>query len=316
MRQPVSSTDLAPRFISLKDLAVTTSMSVFYLLLSKILVGFKTEQWVLVILFNVLYYLSSASRKFIVGFSVFIVYWIIFDSMKAFPNYRFNTVHIQGLYDAEKYLFGITNGGEIITPNEYWILHSSQFLDIVTGFFYLCWVPVPLAFAIYMYFRNREQFLHFSFTFLVVNMVGFVIYYTYPAAPPWYVRQYGYVFHSFTPGNTAGLHRFDDFFGIKLFDSLYSKSSNVFAAMPSLHSAYPLIVLYYGLKNKLGWINVLFTVVVLGIFFSAVYTTHHYILDVIAGVFTAFTGIFIFNWLAEHKGPFRSLLQKMTAMIR
>ncbi|MDQ6257861.1 hypothetical protein NO275_08405, partial [Campylobacter jejuni] len=80
-----------------------------------------------------------------------------------------------------------------------------------------------------------------------------VIYYVYPAAPPWYVQLHGFDFLASTPGNTGGLERFDAFFGVDIFHSLYSKSSNVFAAMPSLHSSYPLIVLFYGIKYRLGW---------------------------------------------------------------
>lgn len=316
MPQPVSNTGVAVRFVTPKDLLVTTAISLAYLLLSRWLIGFKTEQLVLVIIFNTLYYLSSSTRKFITGFSIFIIYWIIFDYMKALPNYRFAAVHIQDLYDAEEYLFGINTGSDLITPNEYWLLHSSDFLNVLTGVFYLCWIPVPLLFAAYMFFRNRDQFLRFALTFVVVNLVGFVIYYTYPAAPPWYIRHYGSVFHPFTPGNTAGLQRFDQYFGIKVFHSLYAKSSNVFAAMPSLHSSYPIIVLYYGLKNKLGLINVIFAIITLGIFFAAVYNTHHYILDVVAGIFTAFAGIFIFNRLAERNRYFRSFLDKFNEKIR
>jgi membrane-associated phospholipid phosphatase len=65
--------------------------------------------------------------------------------------------------------------------------------------------------------------------------------------------------------------------------------------MPSLHSAYPAIVLYYGLKNKLGWVNIIFAVIAAGIWFAAVYTSHHYILDVLAGILCAATGILSFK---------------------
>ncbi len=60
-----------------------------YLLLSIWLVGFKTDQLVLIAIFNAMYYSSGITRKFITGFSIFVVYWIIFDYMKAFPNYTF-----------------------------------------------------------------------------------------------------------------------------------------------------------------------------------------------------------------------------------
>ena len=221
--------------------------------------------------------------------------------MKAFPNYNYQEVNIQSLYETEKQWLGIQEAGKIITPNEYWAIHSNRFLDVLTGFFYLSWVPVPLGFAAFLFFKNRKWFLEFSLTFLFVNILGFIIYYVYPAAPPWYVQQYGFDFIAGTPGNTAGLHRFDAYFGVSVFKSLYEKSSNVFAAMPSLHSAYPLIVLYFGWRFRFTWINLFFATIMLGIWFSAVYTSHHYVLDVLAGITCAAIGIVIFSKLSQQK---------------
>ncbi len=296
--QRLSSLTTASLFTR-KDLLLTGALSVAYLLLSSFLIGFKSEQLILVALFNTLYYLSAATRKFITGFSIFMVFWIIFDYMKAFPNYHYNTVHIESLYQAEKKLFGIWQDGRLLTPNEYWSLHRYTLLDIVAGIFYLCWVPVPLAFAGFLFFKDRRQFLYFSLSFLLVNLIGFAFYYIYPAAPPWYVQQYGFDFIQGTPGNTAGLGAFDRIFHVGIFKALYAKSSNVFAAMPSLHAAYPLIVLYYGIKNRLGAVNLLFVLVMAGIWFSAVYSSHHYVLDVLAGIACSVTGIFLFKWLSE-----------------
>jgi membrane-associated phospholipid phosphatase len=292
-----------------KDILLTSIISLSYLLLSKVLIGFKPEQLVLVVIFNLLYYISFSTRKFITGFSVFMIFWIIFDYMKAFPNYLYNTVHIQSLYDAEKSLFGIHVNGQVLTPNEFWQHNTYTALDILSGIFYLCWVPVPLVFAGYLFFtKRREQFMYFALTFLFVNLIGFVGYYVYPAAPPWYVQLYGFKFNPHTPGNTAGLHRFDDFFHAGIFNALYAKSSNVFAAMPSLHSAYNLIVLYYGIKNRLGLINIFFGVVVVGIWFAAVYSNHHYILDVLAGISCAIIGIFAFNRFIVPNRSFQSMI--------
>lgn len=270
-----------------------------YLVLSFFLIGFKTDQLVLVGLFNGLYYLSAVTRKFILGFTVFIVFWIIFDYMKAFPNYEYNSVSIQALYQLEKALFGFMHQGVLVTPNEYWLINHTTILDILSGFFYLSWIPVPLAFAGYLFFYHKPAFFYFSLTFLLVNLIGFAIYYIYPAAPPWYVQQYGFDFIANTKGNTAGLSRFDAYFGVSIFKGLYEKSSNVFAAMPSLHSAYPVIVLYYGIKYKLGKINLLLGLIVLGIWFSAVYSSHHYVLDVLAGITCSILGIWLFQQMIK-----------------
>ncbi len=299
---------LDKRLVTTNNLILTFSISVLYLVVSILLVGFKSDQLVLIGIFNGLFYLTKHTRKFIIGFSIFIVYWILFDYMKAFPNYLFNSVHIADLYNHEKGIFGIHFNGRILTPNEYWKIHTTAFLDVLTGLFYLMWVPVPLAFAAYLFFKNKQQFLYFSLTFVLVNLLGFVVYYTYPAAPPWYIQEHGFAFLAHTPGNTAGLSRFDKFFDIHLFRSIYSKGSNVFAAMPSLHSSYPVIVLYYGLKNKVGKINIFFALVMLGIWFAAVYTSHHYLLDVLAGITCAVIGITLFNYIKETR-----LMKRFTA---
>lgn len=297
-----------------KDILITLSISVSYLLLSVLLIGFKTDQLVLILIFNTFYYAANITRKFILGFSIFIVYWILFDYMKAIPNYLFNSVSTEGLYNMEKSFFGISLNGLILTPNEYCRIHANAFSDIISGLFYLMWIPVPLVFAACLFFRNRKQFLYFSLTFVLVNLLGFVIYYLYPAAPPWYVQIYGFHFQADTPGNAAGLIRFDHYINTPVFQSLYSKSSNVFAAMPSLHSSYPLIVLYYGIKNKLRTANIFFAVVMFGIWFAAIYSGHHYVLDVVAGIICALIGIWLFNRLKENS-LVSSLINKMLGVI-
>jgi len=300
---------MPPRLFTARLIITMAAISAAYMLVSWLLIGYRPEQLFLVILCNVLFFASVATRNFVMAFSVFIVYWIIFDYMKAFPNYRYRPVHIESIYNAEKSVFGITTAsGNKITPNEYWQLHRYTGLDIIAGIFYLCWIPVPLMFGIYLYFKKRRQFFYFAFTFLLVNLLGFVVYYSYPAAPPWYVSNYGFDFNPNTPGNTAGLARFDALVHAGIFQSLYSKGSNVFAAMPSLHSSYPVIVFYYAVKNKVGYMNIIFATVMCGIWFAAVYTNHHYILDVIAGIVCAIAGIALFNVIRQKFFPEKETL--------
>jgi inositol phosphorylceramide synthase catalytic subunit len=301
--------------VTFRSVAVVSIISFAYLLFSAFLVDFKIDQVVLVLIFNCAFYLSAITRKFILGFSIFIVYWVIFDYMKAFPNYDYNTVHIADLYNFEKHLFGIHIQNKLLTPNEYWRINGTTFLDIITGIFYLCWIPVPLAFAAYLFFKNRRQFLLFSMTFVLVNFIGFIIYYLYPAAPPWYVQYHGFVFQPLKMGNTAGLVKFDNYFHAGIFKSIYAKGSNVFAAMPSLHSSYPVIVVYYAIKNRLGLMNIFFFTVMFGIWFSAVYLSHHYVLDVLAGITCATIGITLFNLLLK-TGWFSRFINNYESLVK
>ncbi|SDF64832.1 phosphatase PAP2 family protein [Mucilaginibacter sp. P25] len=301
--------------VNIRSIIIVSLLSIAYLAFSTFLIGYKPDELTLVVIFNVLFYASAITRKFILGFTIFIVYWIVFDYMKAFPNYNYNPVHIAELYNAEKHLFGIHFNGKLLTPNEYWLANSNTFIDVLSGLFYLCWIPVPLGFAAYLFFKNKKQFLNFSLTFVLVNILGFIVYYAYPAAPPWFVQYHGFHFIPLTMGNTAGLARFDAYFHAGVFKGIYTKGSNVFAAMPSLHSSYPVIVLYYGLKNKLGLANIFFAVVTVGIWFTAVYASHHYVLDVLAGITCAALGITLYNVLLKQFAGLRSALNKYERVI-
>ncbi len=297
-----------------KNLLVNTLISAAYLGINYWIGGPMTGHLLLVVLWFFLYYAHEKTRKFALGFSIFILYWIVYDAMRGLPNYEVSTVHIKQPYAIDKALFGITYHNVLLTPNEFFDLVHVKFLDILTGLFYLNWVPIPIAFAVYLYFKDKDIFAKFSLVFLLVNLFGFVIYYLYPEAPPWYVKLYGFHLHIGVPGNMAGFARFDKILGVSVFQALYAKNANVLAAMPSLHASYPVIVLYYAMKKKLGWFNVFFVIFLLGIWFSAVYSGHHYVIDVIAGALLAAVVIVFFEKLSK-RPPLRQALHRFVTLM-
>lgn len=272
---------------------------VAWLLVTWLFIGFRFEHSLLALLIAALFFLDPATRRVTVALIPFFLFGICYDWMNLLPNYQVNPVDIKELYLLEKTLFGIPAGNGItLTPNEYFAAHHSSFVDILAGFFYLCWVPVPVAFGLWLYFdKQRTEYLHFALVFLFVNLLGFALYYVHPAAPPWYVASYGYEFIPGTPGQVAGLGRFDEITGLGIFNALYARNANVFAAMPSLHSAYVLIAFIYSLRARCPmWIRIACGVICAGIWFTAVYTSHHYILDVLAGIGVTILGYILFEY--------------------
>ena len=297
-----------------KNITVNILLVAAYIIWNIIVEGLREEHYFLILLWVVSYYACEKSRRFITGFSIFIIYWIIYDSMRIIPNYEVSQVHIIEPYELEKALFGITANNTLLTPNEYFMLHNNHIFDFLSGMFYINWVPIPLAFGIYLYLKDKYLFTKFSLVFLLVNLVGFLIYYIYPAAPPWYVELYGFDLQIGVPGNSAGLSRFDEIIGIPVFENIYNKNANVLAAIPSLHAAYPVIVLYYGIKKRLGWINWFFVIFMFGIWFSAVYSNHHYIIDIIIGVIIALIALAFFEKLSQ-KAFFKTWIQNFIKKI-
>lgn len=125
--------------------------------------------------------------------------------------------------------------------------------------------------------------------------------------PPWYVELYGFQFNLNVPGNPAGFIHFDQIMGLRIFSSMYSKNANVFAAIPSLHAAYPLLTVLYGSLSKKCWLHFLFVVFTLFVWFSAVYSRHHYVLDVLAGGICALTAFFLYRYLSRRSSIERFL---------
>jgi inositol phosphorylceramide synthase catalytic subunit len=287
---------------------IALAVSVIYLVL---IYNYSTpgpEYYITIILFNFFIWINNETRRFMLALAVFVAFAMLYDIMKIFPNYLFNQVDIAEIYFFEKRFFGFVSEGILVTPNEYFQANHTLFLDLLSAFFYLNWMPVPLAFGLYLYFRNKRLYLNFALTFLLVNIIGFIGYYLYPAAPPWYVDLYGYELKAGIPGNSAGFERFDELIGVPVFGSLYSRNSNVFAAVPSLHCAYPLVVLYYGIVAKLGKPLLLLILFMTGIWFAAVYSGHHYVIDVILGVACALLGIIVYKVLFIDRSWYRKFL--------
>lgn len=245
-------------------------------------------------------------RAFLIILLPFAVFGLIYSMMNLLPNYEVNPIDTQGTYQLEKTLFPVIDSGtgEVLIPSEYFQAHHVAWLDILTGLFYLLWVPLPITYAVCQFFMGRERrALRFSVAFLFVNLVGFVGYYVHPAAPPWYVMQYGFVADVHTPGNVAGFAHFDELTGTQIFHSIYAKNANVFAAIPSLHAAYNPIALYYALRNRQHAWSWVLAFVSAGICFSAVYSSHHYIIDVTLGLLTTLFGLLFYEGLFMRFAP-------------
>jgi len=126
-----------------------------------------------------------------------------------------------------------------------------------------------------------------SIGFFILNTLGYITYYLYPAAPPWYADLNGLhplsshaVAH--TVPNAAGALAFDQWVGLEIFSKMYGMSADVFGAVPSLHIAYPALILTLALRTRRGvGISLVYFV---GMVFSAIYLNHHYIFDALWGV--------------------------------
>lgn len=286
-----------------KTLLLSVLLCLLYLVANTMFIGFSLPTCIVTLLLCLLFNMSASVRSLLMAFLPMIVFVVVYDFMRVYPNYLVNPIDTRGLYELEKALFGIGIPDGVVIPSEFFKQNHWAWVDLLAGIFYLCWVPLPIIYGLYLYFTGRRALcLRFNSAFLLVNLIGFVGYYIHPAAPPWYVMDYGFVPDHSVGGQMAGLARFDEMTGLGIFNMLYGKNANVFAAVPSLHSAYVPVALFYAFKTKpsLFWRSLL-AVVSVGIWFTAVYSGHHYIIDVLLGITCSVLGVTIFETIFKYK---------------
>lgn len=162
-------------------------------------------------------------------------------------------------------------------------------LDLLAAVPYLIHFPLPVLFIVYLYLNPRRRRHIFPMLWCAgwVNFLAVLFQFTFPTAPPWFVDSavFGENGNLVSVGNNeAGFERLDTLFGIKLFHSIYGASPVKFGAMPSLHVAWPAIILVCR-----PWFSTRFGVLhLVWISWAALYSNHHYGVDAIAGIALAF----------------------------
>jgi membrane-associated phospholipid phosphatase len=246
--------------------------------------GGLTRDHILLGMLGLLDVYNEKTRLFLRTFLPFIATGAIFDSMRYFYwDAIEGRVHVADPYLFDRAWFGV--GGR--TLNEYFVDHHWAIADLASGFAYLTFVAEYLGLAMLLFLRDQvPRAATFARCFLVVNMMGFVTYFIYPAAPPWYVSEHGFgpALRNVQP-SAAAAHRFDLLLGTRWFDEVYGHGVDVFGAIPSLHSAYPIIAAVLAFRmRELRWARWPAAAFAALMWFSAVYLQHHYVIDVVMGV--------------------------------
>ena len=179
-------------------------------------------------------------------------------------------------------------------PHKILAQFANPVFDFLAAIPYLLHFPLPALMVLHKLVdkRRRSTLLFYIWCAGWVNFVGVSIQFVFPTAPPWYMDSV-----VFSPQGTelksgyneAGFHRLDAVIGFPLFHKIYSASPVKFGAFPSLHVAWPTIVLVSD-----PWISERFAKMhVLWITWAALYSNHHYGVDALGAIVMVFTIRFI-----------------------
>ena len=271
-----------------------------YLLTAHLTFGNRPEQFALCGLMLVACVWSDRTRRFFRAMLPFLLFGITYDCLKLLlPLLPSHEVKVAWPYLVDKILFGVPTESGRLSLGEFFKQRHWMAVDFVCGLAYLLYVYVVIGLALYLALTKASHeptlLRRFGWTFFFVNLAGFLTYLLFPVAPPWYVSLHGLgpVDPNARP-DPAGLARWDQLTGIPCFSTLYSRSSDVFGSVPSLHCAYPMIAFLYARELRKRWLDASLLAFWAVVVFSAVYLQHHYVLDTILG-----TGYALAGWAVE-----------------
>ena len=252
--------------------------------------------WLLLLLIPGSLLAAERGRAFFDDWAALFFSWVIYDRMRWIQPTLLDRVWVGLPRDLELSLFGWMAGGAIPAhaAKEALDAWASQptgaVFSIALQVVYLSHVFAYPALFLYWWFRGRSRtrdrgrFRLHAKAFATLNLVGFAGYMLAPVAPPWWVTLNG----SSQP--TAALVAITDL-SLAIHGSLAQQtiatSPNWFAAFPSLHGAYPILLLVLNVRtrNRL-WLAVAAAYGSL-MWVATVVLNLHYIVDLIAGALLA-----------------------------
>lgn len=216
--------------------------------------------------------------------------------------------HVHELINADRWMFGWATGGQVPTVwlQEHLYQPQIQWYDVLASWVYFSHFVVSLAAAVILWLRSRPRWAAFMRRWLALSAAGLVTYFLYPAAPPWWASQYGYLGEEVLRISTRGWRAFG-LHGAGNLLNIGQVAANPVAAMPSLHTAFALFVVLFFLPMVARRYWPLLLVYPLAMTFTLVYAGEHYMIDVLVGwayvvVVLALVGAGERWWAARRRG--------------
>ena len=196
------------------------------------------------------------------------------------------TPHVTPMIRADEDLFGWFTGGRVPTIwLQQHLYHPGvvQWWEVIVTLIYTShFLTVPTV-AVVLWVRNRRLSYRFMRRWITLSVAGLVTYFVYPAAPPWWAWQHGYLAEPVARISTNGWSALGLHSAGNSLNALQADQSNPVAAMPSLHTAYALMAVVFFLPMvRRRWWPVLLAYP-LAMTFTLVYSGEHYVADVLVG---------------------------------
>jgi membrane-associated phospholipid phosphatase len=216
-------------------------------------------------------------RPFLIRFVPFIGLLLVYDSFRGIADTLNGFVHYTEMIDFDWSVFGMLPTNWL---QDHWWHGTVSWYDFYFYFLYTIHFLAPLLVALLIWWKRDHLYWPYMWGFIILSFSGFLTYVLFPAAPPWMASDHGLIPH---------IHRISSdiwsAMGVTNFSEVYSKiSPNEVAAVPSLHAAYPTLMLLF-LARAFGWRRVWWLALYpISIWVGIVYLGEHYVFDALLGI--------------------------------
>lgn len=262
-----------------------------YLVLGVMTSSVRVYHWFLLLAIPGALLSAERGRRFFLDWSPFFAFWLVYDRLRLVQPLLFSRVVVSLPFRIERSLFGWMSDGEVPAHAvQTWLATRGglfpsliEWIAQLIYFSHLFVVPT-IAAVIWSMGSSRSEyrqvFVRYVRAFAIVNFSAIVLYLILPVAPPWWLTLHGWSQPTAslvaTTDVAAAMHG-------SLIQAMIRNASQWFGAVPSLHGAYPVLVLMLGWPNRSRLAVVLVITYALLMWVATVALNQHYIIDLLAG---------------------------------
>jgi len=195
-------------------------------------------------------------------------------------------------FENARELIGIERAlGLFVEPTVHaWVSGREWLIDAASWSYVNSHFTVTVLTLAWIYLRRNDAFYFVRNMFMVAMAVALVAYAAYPTAPPRFMPEWGF------RDSVA------DFTGIASNSASADLLFNPFAAVPSMHVAFALMLGAAMVRiSSRVWVRTLWIAYPLLVSFAVVATANHWWLDALFGAMTAAASAFAARWLAGRR---------------
>lgn len=180
-----------------------------------------------------------------------------------------------------------------------------QWFEVVFDLTYMSHYLASFVLAGLLWAKNRRHFQAYARRFTTLSAFGFLTYALFPAAPPWLAARDGYLNPAVGRFGGRGF-TWLQLRSIRSMIDVGATSSNLVAAVPSLHAGFATLVAITLWSRVPRWARPLAAAYPVLMGFMLVVNGEHYVVDIILGAAYAFAAHFLWNRIERwwtHRTP-------------